>query len=59
MRVAVISNRNLPGLPDENLEDHLAWINRAASQISEEQLLQVIAYIKSLTTEGGESANEP
>jgi len=30
MRVAVISNRNVPGYPDENLKDHLAWIDKAA-----------------------------
>ena len=31
MRVAVISNRNRPGYPDENLKDHLAWTQKAAS----------------------------
>lgn len=31
MRVAVISNRNLPGFPDKNLADHLNWIGRAAA----------------------------
>jgi predicted amidohydrolase len=31
MRIAVISNRNRPGYLDENLEDHLVWIDRAAS----------------------------
>ena len=30
MRVAVISNRNVPGYPDENLKGHLIWIDRAA-----------------------------
>jgi predicted amidohydrolase len=30
MRVAVISNRNRPGYPDENLKDHLAWTGKAA-----------------------------
>ena len=30
MRVAVISNRNRPGYPDENLQDHVVWIRRAA-----------------------------
>ena len=30
MRVAVISNRNRPGYPDENLKDHLTWIEKAA-----------------------------
>ena len=29
MRVAVVSNRNRPGFPDENLADHLAWIRKA------------------------------
>lgn len=32
MRVAVISNRNQPGFPDENLKDHLAWIDKAAGE---------------------------
>ena len=31
MRVAVISNRNRPGYPDENLQDHLTWTQKAAS----------------------------
>ena len=30
MRVAVVSNRNRPGYPDENLRDHVLWIRRAA-----------------------------
>ena len=30
MRVAVISNRNRPGFPDENVKDHLVWIEKAA-----------------------------
>jgi len=32
MRVAVISNRNQPGFPDENLKDHLVWIKKAAGE---------------------------
>ncbi len=32
MRVAVVTNRNRPGLPDENLTDHLAWVARAAGK---------------------------
>lgn len=32
MRVAVVSNRNLPGSPDSNLRDHLGWIDRASRQ---------------------------
>jgi len=31
MRVAVVSNRNRPGYPDENLEDHLRWVGKAAA----------------------------
>lgn len=31
MRVAVVSNRNRPGFPDDNLRDHLAWIAKAAA----------------------------
>lgn len=30
MRVAVVSNRNVPGYPDKNLTDHLLWVRRAA-----------------------------
>jgi len=30
MRVAVVSNRNVPGFPDRNLADHLRWTRRAA-----------------------------
>jgi len=30
MRVAVVSNRNRPGFPDENLKGHLSWVRRAA-----------------------------
>ena len=30
MRVAVVSNRNLPGYPEKNVVDHLAWIKKAA-----------------------------
>jgi N-carbamoylputrescine amidase len=30
MRIAVVTNKNLPGFPDENLKDHLAWIKKAA-----------------------------
>lgn len=30
MRVAVVSNRNIPGYPDRNLSDHLRWVGRAA-----------------------------
>ena len=32
MRVAVVSNRNRPGFPDDNLKDHLKWIRRAANE---------------------------
>ena len=30
MRVAVVTNKNLPGFPDENLKDHLKWMKKAA-----------------------------
>jgi len=30
MRIAVVTNKNLPGFPDENLQDHLTWIKKAA-----------------------------
>jgi len=30
MRVAVVSNRNVPGQPAENAADHVAWIAKAA-----------------------------
>ena len=32
MRVAVVSNRNVPGDPERNAADHLAWIDRAAAR---------------------------
>jgi N-carbamoylputrescine amidase len=32
MRVAAVSNRNLPGFPERNLVDHLRWIRRAAGE---------------------------
>jgi predicted amidohydrolase len=32
MRVAAVTNRNVPGFPDENLLDHLAWIKKAARE---------------------------
>ncbi len=32
MRVAVVSNRNVPGDPDRNLRDHLEWVRKAAGR---------------------------
>ena len=32
MRVAVVSNRNVPGQPAQNAADHLEWIRKAARQ---------------------------
>jgi predicted amidohydrolase len=32
MRVAVVTNRNRPGYPDENVRDHLRWMRRAAAK---------------------------
>jgi len=32
MRVAVVSNRNIPGYPDRNTARHLSWIKRAATR---------------------------
>ena len=32
MRVAVVTNRNRPGYPGENVKDHLAWMRRAAAK---------------------------
>ena len=37
MRVAVVSNKNIPGFLDRNLEDHLAWVKKAAKKVKPKQ----------------------
>ncbi len=32
MRVAAVTNRNIPGFPDKNLLSHLSWIEKAARE---------------------------
>jgi N-carbamoylputrescine amidase len=51
MQVAVISNRNRPGFADDNQQDHVAWIRRAAEAGARLVLFPELS-LSGYTTEG-------